>query len=417
MNNPLLEKAQILYHQNRHKEAEKILAELVALDPTNADLLGWYSDVLRELDKHKESERMINSAIGLAPHQSELHYKKCLVLLQLEKLDAAEESIELAIKIDPEVAEYFAIWSMIKQSRKQFEKALELANKSLELDPENIIGLNARSSAQLKLNKKEDSFKTIEGALREDPNNALTHSNYGWNLLEKGDHKKALEHFGEALKIDPQFSMAQAGMLQALKARYFFYRWFLKYAFWMGNMTAKYQWFVIIGFYLLFRVLKGIARTNEALQPWITPILVVMGIMAFSTWIMTPVSNLFLRLNKYGKHLLDKKEMKSSNFVGISGAVCLLGIALFFITSDMRWLTLAALGLGMMIPLSHLFANAKSKAVLYSYTGLLLLFGLLAVYWTFEINVIFNLFSMIFLFGLFGFQLLANFIFIRADNK
>ena len=31
--------------------------------------------------------------------------------------------------------------------------------------------------------------------MREDPNNSYTHANYGWGLLEKGNHKKALEHF------------------------------------------------------------------------------------------------------------------------------------------------------------------------------------------------------------------------------
>ena len=87
-----------------------------------------------------------------------------------------------------------------KLSRKKYEEALEIANEALEIDAENILALNTRSTSLLKLNRKEESFETIEGALREDPNNAYTHANFGWGLLEKGDHKKALEHFREALK-------------------------------------------------------------------------------------------------------------------------------------------------------------------------------------------------------------------------
>ena len=82
---------------------------------------------------------------------------------------------------------------------------MELADRSLEIDAENLLGLNTRSTALLKLNKSEESFSTIEGALREDPNNAYTHANYGWGLLEKGSHKKALEHFKESLKHNPNF--------------------------------------------------------------------------------------------------------------------------------------------------------------------------------------------------------------------
>jgi tetratricopeptide (TPR) repeat protein len=417
MTGQLLEKAHILYQQKRYPEAEKIFAELISLDPTNAQLLGMYGDVLRELDKTDLAEKMINNAIGLAPQMDVLHYKKALVLISKEKYDAAEDSLERAININPEESGYFSAWALIKLERKQFKKALELANQALELDPEDILALNSRSSAQLKLNKKDESARTIEGALREDPNNAFTHANYGWNLLEKGDHKKALTHFSESLKLDPNFTLAQAGMMQALKARYVFYRLFLKYVFWMGKLTAKYQWMVIIGFYLLFRFLRGVADANEALQPFITPILIIMGLMAFSTWIMAPVSNLFLRLNKYGQHLLDKHEKMSSNFVGISGLVFAIGIILFFTTGDMRWMPVAVFGLAMMIPLSQIFSRVKSKALLWTYSGLLLLFGLLAIFRTFEKDMIVNFYSTIFLFGIFGFQILTNYILIKADNK
>ncbi|MCH5600269.1 hypothetical protein [Niabella ginsengisoli] len=64
-----------------------------------------------------------------------------------------------------------------------------MADKALEIDAENLLGLNMRSSALVKLNRKEESFETIEGALRNDPNNAYTHANYGWGLLENGNAK------------------------------------------------------------------------------------------------------------------------------------------------------------------------------------------------------------------------------------
>src|SRR5690606_2150752 len=113
--------------------------------------------------------------------------------------------------------------------------------------------------ALIKLDRSEESFETIEGALREDPNNAFTHANYGWGLLEKGNHTKAMEHFKEALSHSPNLDYAQAGMLEAIKATNPIYRLFLKYAFWMGNMAAKFQWGFIIAFYILFRVIRSTA--------------------------------------------------------------------------------------------------------------------------------------------------------------
>ena len=76
----------------------------------------------------------------------------------------------------------------------------------------------------------------------------------------------------------------------------------------MSNLTAKYQWGVIIGFFLGFRGLETIARNNEGLQPYLIPLNISITFIAFSTWIIAPVSNLFFRFNKYGQLLLDKKE-------------------------------------------------------------------------------------------------------------
>lgn len=413
----LIEKARILYQQKRYEESAKIFAELVGKEPNDAILLGMYSDVLRALNKDKEAEETINRAIGLSPESDFLHYTKALVMLSLDRYDDAENCLDRAIKINPQDADYFAALASVKLERKQFDKALTLADKSLELNPENILGLNTRSSAQLRLNKKEASLDTIQGALREDPNNAFTHTNYGWNLLEKGEHKKSLKHFSEALKIDPGFSYAQAGMIQALKARYIIYKWFLKYALWMGNLTAKYQWAVIIGFYLLFRFLNGIAETNEALKPFLTPVLIIMGIMALSTWIIGPVSNLFLRLNMYGRHLLKKHEIMSSNFVGISALIFLSGIIAYMISGDLRWLPIAVFGMAMMIPLSQVFDPSKSKTILWVYTAALTLFGIIAIFTTFESGRVDNIFATMFLFGFIGFQWVANYVSIKESNK
>ena len=68
--------------------------------------------------------------------------------------------------------------------------------------------------------------------------------------------QKALEHFKESLSKDPNFEFAQVGLLEAIKATNPIYRLFLKYAFAMSKLTAKYQWAVIIGFYLLFKLLR-----------------------------------------------------------------------------------------------------------------------------------------------------------------
>jgi hypothetical protein len=206
-------------------------------------------------------------------------------------------------------------------------------------------------------------------------------------------------------------------MLQALKATNPMYRLFLKYSFWMNNLTAKYQWAVIIGFYVGFRALRTLARNNEALQPYLTPLIVALGLVAFSTWIIAPISNLFLRFNKYGQLLLGKKEKMSSNFVAVSLGVCVLGIILYFVLSDERFLTLAAFGFAMMLPLGSMFSPSKNRYGLLAYAVALAVVGIVAIGLTFSTGEIFNGMTAIFVFGFVGFQWVANYLLIKEDNR
>ncbi|MCA1745961.1 MAG: tetratricopeptide repeat protein, partial [Bacteroidales bacterium] len=342
-----LVKVEIFIQQNRFSEAEKVLSDLLSEDPNDTQYLSLLGEVNLQQGKLDNAHLIINNAIGLSPDAPHLFYIKSRIAVQQGVLAEAEKFIHQAIELNSYDADYFALLASIQLGRKRFNEALETANRALEIEAEHLLALNTRSTALNKLKRSTESFDTIEGALREDPNNAYTHANYGWGLLEKGDHKKSLEHFKEALKKDPTFEYAQAGMLEALKAANPIYRLFLKYAFWMGNLTSRYQWGVIIGFYIVIRVLNAVARNNEGLQPYLTPIVIGLALIAFSTWVIAPISNLFLRFNKYGQLLLDKKEKLSSNYVAASFGLFVAGLLAYFSLSDARFLPVAIFGFAM----------------------------------------------------------------------
>lgn len=417
MTDDVLSKIGILLRQEKYTEAERFLKDLLSREPNNADYLAMLAEVNLQQKKVDQARAIIDNAIGISPGSPHLFYIKSRISIQQDKLDEAEANIQQSIQLDPADADYYAVWSSIKLSRKQFQPALELADKSLAIDSENILALNIRSTALLKLDRKEQSFQTIQGALREDPNNAYTHANYGWGLLERGDHKQALEHFKEALKNDPNFQYAQAGMIEALKATNPVYRLYLKYAFWMGNLTAKYQWAVIIGFYFGTRFLRVLAKQNETLQLILTPLIVALGIFAFSTWVLSPISNLFLRLNKYGQYLLDDNEKMNSNFVGLSLLTFIVGVLLYFIIGGDQFLALAVFGFGMMVPFASMFTDSKNKALFMFYPIAMLFVGVVGLFITFTTGDLLNIWNSAFVVALLAYQWIANFFLIKEANK
>lgn len=417
MTEQLLERAILLMNQNRHKDAEKILNEILSIDPNEIQALCALTQVYLQLEQLDKAESIINNSIGLYPDYGYVFYLRAGVEIQKDQYDKAESDLNEAITLDPEEPDFFALFAQVKLLRKNYEEALNLANQALELEPDNLLALNVRSTSLLKLNRKDESFQTIEGALREDPNNSHTHTNYGWGLLEKGEHKKALVHFQEALKNNPSNEYAKAGMIEALKASNIVYRVFLKYSFWMHNLTANYQWGVIIGFYFGTKALRSIAQNNPQLQPILTPILILLTVFAFSTWIISPISNLLFRLSKYGKHLLDREEIISSNYVGISILVCLSGLSIYILTDDIRFIPIAIFGFAMMPSLGRMFVETKIKNAMIYYAGFMAFIGVTSIINTFRTGELFNPFSTIFIFGFIAYQWIANYLAIKSDNR
>jgi len=279
-----------------------------------------------------------------------------------------------------------------------------------------LLALNVRSTVLIKLNRKEESFATIEGALRNDPNNAYTHANYGWGLLEKGDHKKALKHFKEALKNNPNFDYAQKGMIEALKASNPVYRLFLKYAFWIGNMGAKYQWIFLLGFWFGNQALNKLAEDNASLRPILVPVIILLAIFAFSTWVIKPISNLFLRFNAYGKFLLNKQEKMSANFVAVALVVLLTGVCMYLYAPLDKYIVLGGFGFAMMVLCGMMFLPSKYNSIML-YTITMAILGLVAIWLAFTNNAATSTVFYAFIIGLVAFQVLVNFLVIRRSNR
>ena len=411
-----IERIELLITSKRYELAQSQLQQLLTENADDSYLYYLLSSVKYNQNLQAEAEMLINTAISLYPDSGFYFYFKACIHLAHEKYSEVESLLLTAIALEPETAEFKAKMSQYKLLKKDFDGALSFANQSLEDDPENILALNMRSTALLKLNRKDESFATIEGALREDPENSFTHGNYGWSLLEKGNHKKALEHFRDALRYNPNNYNAQSGMVEALKASNFLYRGYLKYVFFMEKLSEKGQWIFILGFYFGSKLLRMLGEKVPVLEPYIFPIIVLLALFAFSTWIITPLSNLFFRFNSYAKFLLDKKEMLSSTFVGVSLLVGIIGFAAYFATSEDGFFGVAIFGLLMMVPLSHLFLLTKIKHLPIMVASLLFLLGTAGIYTVFVTENFYNFFTTIFIIIFIAYQWGLNFLMIRKGN-
>lgn len=354
--NPGLQRAQLLFQQSRHELAENELRQVLAEDPHDAYAHSLLGLSLAHQEKYQEATSETQQAIHLAPDFPFAHYAHAHVLHRRNRFPEALAAINEAIRLEPEAADQYALLSNIHLQERHWRGALNAAEQGLQFDPEHIGCTNLRAIAMVKLGRKADAGKTIEAALSRNPDNALTHANQGWTLLEQGEPKKAAEHFREALRLDPQNDWARRGIIEALKARNFIYAIMLKYFLWMAKFGRRGQWAILIGGFFGIQVLAGTARNNPKFVPWVLPIEILYITFALMTWMAYPFFNLLLRLNRFGRYALSREQNVASNWFGLCLFIALLGLGTCFIKGFVvPWITIALVFGLLLLPVSAVF--------------------------------------------------------------
>ncbi len=362
-----------LYELGRYKEAIPFFKNELTQNIDNIDAKFYLAYTYFYNDDIEKAKSLAYELRSMAPNFAPIYQLLAQICLNNDDTKEATSYIEEAISLDPYNDDYFAVKSYILINQKEFEKALEFANKGLEINAKNLSCLNARATCLTKLNKTNEANETIENLLSDNPENSFSHANVGWNLLENGNHKKALEHFKESLKLDPNDEFAREGMLTAIKAKNIFYRTYLKYVFWIGKQSGRNQIISIIAIYLIYRFSVKFL-TFSGLSILAVPLVVIYLLFALGTWIMEPISNMILLMDKHGKYLLNKNDRLSglTMFLLLLLAITSYSINLIFHNNFLIVLSLSFLVAVLPLSKAPLSTKRLSKIFDFSY-GIIIL--------------------------------------------
>jgi tetratricopeptide (TPR) repeat protein len=371
----------VLLQQGRHDLADREFRQDLAQEPDSPLSHAFLALCLTRSDRDDEALREADEAVRCGPDLAFCHYVRGCALQSKKRLAEAETAAREAIQLDPEDADYPGLLATIEMARSHWKAALEAADRGLALDPEHGTCLNLRAMALVQLGRKDEASKTLGSALADDPDNAFTHANQGWALLHQGDHARALEHFREALRIEPNLEWARIGIVEALKARFLIYRVMLGFFLWMGRQSKVAQWAVILGFVFGRQILASLQKSIPALAPFITPILILSFAFLLMTWTSSPLFNLTLRFNRFGRLALSAEEKVQSSWIG----GCFFLATALFVTYLFTSNELALLGMGyfglLLFPLSVTFRLAAGRPRLMgaAYTSAVALAGATAL--------------------------------------
>jgi tetratricopeptide (TPR) repeat protein len=335
-----LPRVQLLMQQNRLPQAADELRRQLRLDPhepvAHALLAICLLDDEQRLPQAQEEAEL---AIHLAPEYDFGFYALALAQHRQHRPKEALAAINQALALDPASAEYYHLLGQLRLQSGQWQAALQAARTGLGFDSEHagLHGLEARALARQ--GRREEASQAARAALGHGAESSDIQAQAGWVALETNRSKEALDHFREALRLDPTSDYARAGLVEALKARYWVYRTFMRFMYWVSSLSAGLRRGLLIGAYV-------VARFVPVLLPFYL-------VFAYMSWFKDALFNSLLRVNRYGRYALSAQQTQHSNhFLALLSVGLAAGLGSFLGRPAVPELsTLAFVALGLLFPL------------------------------------------------------------------
>ncbi len=404
----------ILINQNRYKEAEALAREFIVSNPEIDEYKYCLAQALLLQGKLTDADEVADALLEDDPSRAVFIELKARIDIDQERLVDAEDKLKGLLESEYISDSYYLLLAQVKFRQNNYDKSLEYLDMALELDAENLDALNMRTAVANIIGDTALDHN-IEEALNMSPNNSYAIANHGTQLLNQGKEKEALLRFKEALAIEPENVMAKYGLLEALKSRFWPYKMLHKYSLMMSRLSGKQSWTFIIGAYLIYRFILRTAQSNPELKTILYPIAGVIILMFLSTWILTPLMNLTLLTNPYGRLLLDEDEKKSALMTGVAFVLMLISAVMWAAVSKV-FLFPTCIFLAMMIPAGTMLTiPGKDARMARLFGGALILIGLGAVLMGLLTGSF--ILAWVYALGLFGYQIMMNVWVIRTQGR
>ena len=332
--NPVLQQALLLVQQERYELAEQKLRLFLAESPNEPLAFSLLGECALQQKKYTEATDLAQQAVGLDPSNAYFYARLGHIWIERRYWKEAEQAIDQAIQLDPENGSWHSEQAYLLYHQNRFQDAIFAAERALALDPDDTQARNLRSECLRRLGHTEKSEEAMRGTLADDPQNAMSHAVLGWNLLQQHKRPEAKTHFLEALRIDPELTFAQQGLLEVIRAGNPLYRLLLGFAFWIGRWPPRAQMALIFGGFLGSQLLGSVAKQNPDWAWLALPVLIAYALLCFLSFFIKPLTDVLLVFHPLGHLILSRDERRNAYLVAAACALTLGAVSLIFLTDD-----------------------------------------------------------------------------------
>jgi tetratricopeptide (TPR) repeat protein len=321
-----LERALALAEVGRVDSAVAILRRLLAEGHDDPDLLATLALLLSDAGLRKEALEAADRALAGDPDSVLAHMGRAHALLGLERKDEALAAANEAVRLAPWDEDTHQFVAVIHASKGEWAEARAAAERALAIEPESRVALGIRASALAFASEDGAWQEAAKKTLATAPHDAVAHTLTGVAHLYGGGERDAVEHFREALRLDPGDEAAQAGLAEAMKAAHPLFRPMFRFFLWqerVGTGPIIAGW--LVGGFVVRGIWHGVGGVAGAvaLGVWL-------GFLAL-TWMAVPIANLVLRTSRVGRTILPDEQKRSSTLFALLVAGAVVSVPLIFV--------------------------------------------------------------------------------------
>lgn len=342
-----------LIQQNRYELATSELQQMLSEDPDQAKAHAFLAFSLNRQKKAEEAIEEAKLAIQLDPTDSYGYFVLGYILMGRFEYEKAAEAAKKAVSLNPHNPENFALCGDIQVRQQTWDKVLQTALAGLQVSPRHIGCQNLQAIALLGLNRQAEAQTILNQTLSQSPETPLTWVWQGWLTLEQGQPQAAMDHFQEALHLNPLLNGPRRGMIQAFKSQYALYRFFRKSSRRFFQLRTERIFISFLLCYWLFFNSPGALIFELVLGCYL--------LLIYGCWTYESFFNLRLRLHPKIRLFFSEDDLIATNWTWAGLGLGLAGGLLWFVSGYANWLAVSLYGLLMILPFSAIFRTSPAS--------------------------------------------------------
>lgn len=204
-----LENALRLQQAGDHDAAERVLRDLLLVDPDNGDGLHLMGLSLYARGRHAEALEWVERAIAAQPDEAMFLTNAGSIALALGDLDRAGDYQQRAVRTDPLHVEAWNNLALVREREGRLEEAQALLEKATALRPDFAEALVNLGHVLRGLGRPGEAVDAYQRAIEVAPRLAAAHNGLGntLRLLDRPDEARLC--FERAIAIDPGYADAR----------------------------------------------------------------------------------------------------------------------------------------------------------------------------------------------------------------